>query len=271
MRGDAHHIRVARIASVLIISFFAAMVLVGQSLTAWKIHWLLIDGWHGTAIIVYTSKGNASYTYTVNNKTYNGSDSSVKTPGETAEVYYSDSHPWLSLLKKPNSIFPVVLKVVLTVAVASFLVLAILRPGGVRLGKLNSSETFRTPSPDRIVTRNVDVRLRRTNSPDDDGVVETSESTTVREERVELFSASHRNEPSPDKGPVERLTFRYQGPDGRGQTYHVLEEMPPHIRAIYDAVTSQPIAQALDGSGSANCAKNFGPADKTTDNPNATG
>jgi hypothetical protein len=115
-------------------------------------------------------------------------------------------------------------------------------------GNRRRDEASESPSPGPRVSRNVDVHVQAINSGGDD--IE-QEETSVVEEKVEFLSASPRNKPSSNKKPIERLTFRYRGPDGHEHTYHSLGEMPPPIRAIYERLASRTIDPEPDGpSGS---------------------
>jgi hypothetical protein len=90
----------------------------------WLEYWLFKDGQTGTAFVteIYdgTHGGSFSYWYSVDQRTYTGHSKrnwrdprySAVEPGEHCPVYFSASHPWLSLLYPPNGVFtgwPVVL------------------------------------------------------------------------------------------------------------------------------------------------------------------
>jgi hypothetical protein len=81
--------------------------------------------------------------------------------------------------------------------------------------------------------------------PEPQTKVTWSEDSTLIDERIEIvgpatrLSGSHDlreifGDVESDGRPREPFTFRYQGRDGHEQVFHSLEEMPPHIRAVYD-------------------------------------
>ena len=88
--------------------------LFGWARSARMDYWLRTDGQQGMAIIIkedWGGHGKMVYRYRVNEREYVGISSrdyqdpryrNVQ-PGEEASVYFSASHPWLSLLYKPRS------------------------------------------------------------------------------------------------------------------------------------------------------------------------
>src|SRR5215831_6445075 len=99
----------------LAIALFLGWFLVGQARSAWKNHWLLTDPQEGMAVITkehWGGHGRFVYKYAVSGTRYTGVSSrnwqdpkySSVGPGGESIVYYSASHPWISLLFKPRTV-----------------------------------------------------------------------------------------------------------------------------------------------------------------------
>jgi len=84
-----------------------------QARNAWFNYWLLNDGQSGMAVITkehWGGHGRVIYSYVVDGKPDKGTSardwkngiSGKVQPGENSPVYFSASHPWLSLLYKPR-------------------------------------------------------------------------------------------------------------------------------------------------------------------------
>jgi hypothetical protein len=119
--------------SVTVLAIFLGVMLFFMCRGWWLEYWLVMDGQTGTAYVtdIYdgTHGGSFSYTYSVGQRTYTGHSKrnwrdprySAVEPGEHCPVYFSASHPWLSLLYPPNSVFtgwPVVLFLLMMEAIA---------------------------------------------------------------------------------------------------------------------------------------------------------
>jgi hypothetical protein len=102
-----------------------------QARSSWRNYWLLKDGQPGMAVVTkeyWGGHGQVIYRYVVNQQEFTGISKrnwqeekykSVR-PGEEAVVYFSASHPWLSLLYKPDvivEILPALIPLVLGVFV----------------------------------------------------------------------------------------------------------------------------------------------------------
>src|SRR5882672_4933409 len=95
----------------LILAAGLGYFLVRQAQSAWKNYWLLEDSQQGVALVTKEHWGGHDrvvYRYVVNEKQYTGASfrnwqdqrfSKVKA-GDNSAVYFSASHPWLSLLYK---------------------------------------------------------------------------------------------------------------------------------------------------------------------------
>jgi hypothetical protein len=107
----------------LIIAIVLGDFLFGWAREAWTNYWLLKDGQQGMAVVtheLWSGHNAVGYKYTVNQNEYTGKSgrnwqeekySNVQV-GDKSVVYFSLSHPWLSLLYKPRMLvegWPVVL------------------------------------------------------------------------------------------------------------------------------------------------------------------
>ena len=114
--------------------------LFGQARSSWRAYWILNDCQQGKAVLTkefWGGHGRFVYRYIVNEKQYAGvssrdwKDAKYKNAeiGEEAVVYYSASHPWLSLLYKPEG-FIDVLPALIALALSLFIVVTVARPKG---------------------------------------------------------------------------------------------------------------------------------------------
>lgn len=116
--------RVPRIVLLCLPSVVVGVFLFKEAQIEWKFHRLCSDARSGIAEVTATTEvrndfnsrrewprtrrgwPRLSYTYQVNGQTYDGSDLTPGFPvppvGQKITVYYSASHPWLSVLEKRN-------------------------------------------------------------------------------------------------------------------------------------------------------------------------
>lgn len=120
---------------ILAIALGQFLFLRGRS--AWINYWLLRDARQGSAIVtkeLWSGHNAVGYKYFVAQEQYSGhsgrnsKDQKKVQVGEEAVVYFSASHPWLSLLYMPNGVLeglPVILVVLL---LELFAVITIINP-----------------------------------------------------------------------------------------------------------------------------------------------
>jgi hypothetical protein len=103
-----------RISALVIAVLLGHFFIVVQAQILWKNHWILKDGQQGIAVVTkvpWTGHKAVAYRYRVNQRDYTGEDArSWQDPryahvmvGEESVVYFSSSHPWLSLLNRPRT------------------------------------------------------------------------------------------------------------------------------------------------------------------------
>lgn len=128
--------RVARL-SASIIAVFLTLFLIIWAADTRRNYWLMRDSLQGEAIIdEQLGHGAVKYRYFVNGKQYTGKSGrnwrdpkySRVGPGEKAAVYFSDSHPWLSMLYKPDSVVEALPLVLIVFFLEVFAVLTIINP-----------------------------------------------------------------------------------------------------------------------------------------------
>jgi hypothetical protein len=123
---------------VLIVLLPLAWWLYLQARSSWRGYWLLKDGQQAMAVLTedyWGGHGQVVYRYTVNEQLYTGVSSrnwkderySKVKIGEQAAVYFSASHPWLSLLYKPDSYLDV-LPALIASTLVFFVVLTAVNP-----------------------------------------------------------------------------------------------------------------------------------------------
>jgi hypothetical protein len=98
-----------------IVAVILGAFLFGWVKSTWRNYWLLGDCQEGMAVVTkesWAGHNTVVYRYTVNKKEYFGSSmrnwrqpkySKVRA-GDQSLVYFSASHPWLSLLYKPQTV-----------------------------------------------------------------------------------------------------------------------------------------------------------------------
>ena len=99
--------------------------------------WVLKDPRPGKATITKDlGRGKVAYVYSVDGNEYRGKSYRNREEqkyrearvGEQSPVYYSASHPWVSLLNKPDSTLEGLPAIVVALAMEVFLLITILKP-----------------------------------------------------------------------------------------------------------------------------------------------
>lgn len=105
--------------------------------SAWTNYWLLSDAKQGTAIVtkeLWSGHDAVGYEYVVDQKQYSGHsgrnwrDQKKVQVGEEAVVYFSASHPWLSLLYMPRGVLEGLPVVIIALALEVFAVVTMIKP-----------------------------------------------------------------------------------------------------------------------------------------------
>jgi len=109
-----------------------------EAQTWWTQRWILKDGQQGMAIVAKVRDHNSVvYRYRIDQKEFTGADFRDSGDpryahvgiGERTAIYFSSSHPWLSLIKLPRSQMPEGLPFLLLVwFVAARLFIAAIKP-----------------------------------------------------------------------------------------------------------------------------------------------
>ena len=105
----------------------------------WRNYWLLRDGQEGVAVVIadsWSGHNAVDYRYTANQKEYLGSSTrnwhqpkySKVRAGDQSVVYFSASHPWLSLLYKPQVVIEGLPVLLIVLLVELFAVVTIINP-----------------------------------------------------------------------------------------------------------------------------------------------
>lgn len=133
----------------IFLALFLGQFLYLRAHESWINYWLLTDSKQGTAIVTNESwwgHDRVGYKYEVAQQEFTGKDARPRHSqkdnglqmGGQAIVYYSESHPWLSLLNKPRTVlvgFPVV---VVALIIEVFALIAVVKPkSGWALGSQN--------------------------------------------------------------------------------------------------------------------------------------
>jgi hypothetical protein len=111
-----------------------------QARSGWTSYWLRTDGMEGIAKITedyWGGHGRVVYDYDANQKHYTGISGtnwkdprySNARPGNEAIVYYSASHPWLSLLYIPDTIVEGLPVLIIAFLIELIAIVTIIRPG----------------------------------------------------------------------------------------------------------------------------------------------
>jgi hypothetical protein len=111
-----------------------------QARSAWANYWLRADSQQGMAKIIkkhWGGHGRFVYRYVVNGSEYFGASSrnwqherySKVQPGDESIVYFSASHPWISLLYKPRAVIEGLPVLVIVMFLEFFAVMSVIKPG----------------------------------------------------------------------------------------------------------------------------------------------
>ena len=107
--------------------------------SAYTNYWLLRDAQNGTAIVtkdLWSGHNAVGYKYVVDQKQYSGHSGrnwqdqkySKVQVGEESVVYFSTSHPWLSLLYMPRAVLEGLPVIIIVVVLEAFAVGTIINP-----------------------------------------------------------------------------------------------------------------------------------------------
>jgi len=127
--------RLAALAMALVLGQFLYL----QVRSTWANYWLLTDAQKGTALVTmewWSGHGAVGYDYVVAGKRYSGHSSrDWKDPkrvpvGGTTTVYYSASHPWISLLYMPRALLEGLPVIMMVLVFETFSVITIINPTG---------------------------------------------------------------------------------------------------------------------------------------------
>ncbi len=107
--------RIQRLVTLGLALLLARVFILDQAQAWWRNHWILKDGQQGVAVVTKVlSHDSVAYRYEVNQKAFSGEDfRSLYDPkyahvgiSEHTVIYFSASHPWLSLINRPRSSVP---------------------------------------------------------------------------------------------------------------------------------------------------------------------
>lgn len=119
--------------------------------SAWRNYWLLTDSQQGMATVTkkhWGGHGQVVYKYVVNQKEYVGTSSrnskdprySKVQPGEESILYFSASHPWLSLLYKPRTFLEGWPVLIIVLPLEIFALITIIKPTSKWVFDLNDKK-----------------------------------------------------------------------------------------------------------------------------------
>jgi hypothetical protein len=142
--------------SALIIALLLGQFFYIQWRSAWTNYWLLTDSREGVATItkeLWSGHGQVGYTYAVDQSSYTGKSTrnwqderySDVPVGGVSVVYYSASHPWLSLLYKPTTLVGGLPVIIIAFGIELLLVITVVNPRSK--WALNLGGTSRGSSP----------------------------------------------------------------------------------------------------------------------------
>jgi hypothetical protein len=123
--------------SGLILALVLCLFLFWWTQDAWTNYWLLRDARQGNALVTkehWSGHDNVVYQYVVEQREYSGrssrnwKDAKKVHVGERTVVYFSASHPWLSLLYMPDTALVGLPVIVLVLVLEIFAVITIIRP-----------------------------------------------------------------------------------------------------------------------------------------------
>lgn len=105
--------------------------------STWTNYWLLSDARHGTAIVtkeLWSGHNAVGYKYVVDQKQYSGhsgrnwKEKKEAQVGDETVVYFSASHPWLSLLYMPQGVLDGLPVIIIVLVIEMFAVITIIKP-----------------------------------------------------------------------------------------------------------------------------------------------
>jgi len=99
--------------AVFLALFLGYYFVYGPVQQVWRDHWLVIDGKEGVGVVTqehWAGHDVVVYQYRVGSKVYTGQDArsyrnpkyARVMPGEKTVVYFSSSHPWISVINLPD-------------------------------------------------------------------------------------------------------------------------------------------------------------------------
>jgi hypothetical protein len=130
--------RIKRLIALGLALLLGKVFVVDQAQAWWRQHWILKDGQQGMAVVTQVlSHDSITYRYVVSLKDFTGRDfRSWQDPryahvgiGEHTVIYFSTSHPWLSLINRPRGDVPEGLPLLILVwFIAARLFIAAIKP-----------------------------------------------------------------------------------------------------------------------------------------------
>jgi hypothetical protein len=133
---DAMTPRGARLTG-LVLAIALGQFLFLRAREAWTNHWLLKDARQGTAVVtkeLWSGHNAVGYEYSVDQRQYAGrsgrnwKDQKKVLVGEQTTVYYSASHPSLSLLYMPEGVLAGLPVIIIALVIEAFAVITIIKP-----------------------------------------------------------------------------------------------------------------------------------------------
>lgn len=123
--------------SGLVLALVLCLFLFWWTQDAWTNYWLLRDAQQGTALVTkehWSGHDAVVYKYVVDQREYigqssrNWKDAKKVQVGERTVVYFSASHPWLSLLYMPETALLGLPVIVLVLVLEVFAMITIIKP-----------------------------------------------------------------------------------------------------------------------------------------------
>src|SRR4051794_13400096 len=130
--------RGARLAG-LVLALVLGQFLFLRARSGWTNYWLLTDARKGTAIVtkeLWSGHNAVGYQYDVDHRQYHGQSGrnwqdqkySTVQVGEESVVFFSASHPWLSLLYMPRGVLEGLPVILIVVVFELFAVITVIKP-----------------------------------------------------------------------------------------------------------------------------------------------
>jgi hypothetical protein len=122
-----------------IVALVLGNLLIGSARESWTNYWLLKDAQQGVAEVTgeaWSGHNVVSYAYRVDQKQFKGADrrswqdtkyANVQIGG-TSVVYFSASHPWLSLINRPRTVVEGLPVLILVWMIEALLVITVVNP-----------------------------------------------------------------------------------------------------------------------------------------------